>query len=294
MPVSFLTQEQRERFGRYQGAPTSEDLARYFHLDDTDLARIAEKRGDHNRLGFAVQLGTVRYLGTFLDAGTTVPPSVIRSVASQLGIDAAIGIDAYSGGRWRLRHAAEIRVAYGYVEIADPRVGFRLTRWLYALCWTGTDRPGLLFERATAWLVTHKVLLPSYSTLERYIATLRGRVEERVWRSLAKCIDTEQAQRLERLLTVPSGSRNSLLDQLRCGPVMVSSVSLVHALLRLREVRDLGVRLPATVRVPDSRVTALARYAGSAKARAIQRMPDLCPRRFKTDQVYRLKSGQGR
>jgi hypothetical protein len=28
-------------------------------------------------------------------------------------------------------------------------------RWLYALClcWTGTDRPGMLFDRAVAWLI---------------------------------------------------------------------------------------------------------------------------------------------
>lgn len=280
MPVGLLTGEQRERFGRYQGAPTPEDLARYFHLDDTDRARIAEKRGGHNRLGFALQLGTVRYLGTFLDDRMEVPPSVVRMVSTQLGIDAATGIDDYGSGRQRLLHAAEIRTAYGYVEIHEPRVGFRLTRWLYLLCWTGTNRPGVLFERATAWLVTHKVLLPSFSTLERYIAKLRSRVEERLWRSLVKCVEAGQATRLEALLAVPSGERNSLLDQLRKGPVLVSSTSLVQSLQRLHAVRDLGVRLPATMRIPDSRVAALARYAGSAKASAIQRMSD--PRRLAT------------
>jgi len=29
-------------------------------------------------------------------------------------------------------------------------VQFRLNRWLYALCWTGSDRPSALFDRATA------------------------------------------------------------------------------------------------------------------------------------------------
>jgi hypothetical protein len=48
--------------------------------------------------------------------------------------------------------------------MTEPLVGFRLTRWLYGLCWTGTERPSKLFERATAWLLAHKILLPGCST----------------------------------------------------------------------------------------------------------------------------------
>ncbi|MBC8772549.1 MULTISPECIES: Tn3 family transposase [Lysobacteraceae] len=280
MPVSFLSTEQRENYGRYTGSPSPHDLARYFHLDDADHALIAQKRGKHSRLGFAVQLGTVRYLGTFLEDPLAVPTPVLHTLAKQLRIDGLDGIHDYSASRQRYQHAIEIRVHYGYVEITQRTIGFRLTRWLYALCWTGTDRPSVLFERATAWLVTHKVLLPGATTLERYIARLRARVEERLWRSLGRGIGSEQQARLESLLVVPIGSRNSALDRLRTGPLTISSPALVHALQRLRTVRELGITLPATARIPATRVAALARFAGAAKASAILRLPN--PRRLAT------------
>ncbi len=280
MPVSFLSNEQRESYGRYTGAPSPDDLARYFHLDDSDHALIAQKRGAHNRLGFAVQLGTLRYLGTFLEDPLAVPAPVLHTLAKQLRIKTFDDAKAYSTCEQRWQHATEIQTHYGYVEITERQIGFHLTRWLYALCWTGTDRPTVLFERAVTWLVTHKVLLPGSSTLERYIARQRSRVEERLWHALGRGISSEQQVRLESLLLVPVGSRSSPLDQLRKGPVMVSSRSLVVALMRLRSVRELGIRLPAAARIPATRVAALARFAGAAKVSAILRLPN--PRRLAT------------
>jgi len=276
VPVSFLSNEQRESYGRYTAAPSSYDLDKYFHLNDTDHERIAQKRGKHNRLGFAIQLGTVRYLGTFLTDPLDVPLSVLSIMARQLRIELQEGeVVSYSSDLQRQRHASEIRSIYGYIDITELRVGFRLTRWLYALCWTGADRPSVLFERATIWLMAHKVLLPGCSTLERYISRLRGRVEERFWRSLGKGVNKTQRECLESLLSVPEGTRTSLLDQLRTGPTMISSLSLVQALHRLNSVRELGIKLPTLARIPAKRIAALARFAGIAKVSAILRLPKL-------------------
>ena len=101
-----------------------------------------------------------------------------------------------------------------------------------------------------------------------------------MWLALGRGISSEQQGRLESLLLVPLGSRSSPLDQLRKGPVMVSSRSLVIALMRLHSVRELGIRLPAAARIPATRVAALARFAGAAKVSAILRLPN--PRRLAT------------
>ena len=218
MPVSFLSEDQRTRYGHYAGELTAEQLARCFHLNDADRELIAIRRGDHNRLGFALQLCTVRFLSTFLEDLQSIPADVVNKVARQLAIDNPSCHAQYCAGEQRWEHAAEIRIRYGYQDFSAGPVQFRLNRWLYALCWTGTDRPSVLFDRATGWLVSRKVLLPGVSVLERFVSRLRGRVEERLWHLLVSRLTPQSNARLEALLRAVPGERKSQLERLRTGP----------------------------------------------------------------------------
>ncbi|MBD4280175.1 Tn3-like element ISXc4 family transposase, partial [Xanthomonas citri pv. citri] len=275
MPVSFLSTTQRERYGRYPDTLSSEELARYFHLDDDDREWIATKRRDSSRLGYALQLTTARFLGTFLEDPTAVPSPVLHTLSSQLGIaDPSDCVIDYRTTRQRWQHTSEIRTRYGYREFTGTGVQFRLGRWLCALCWTGTDRPSALFDYANGWLVGHKVLLPGVTLLERFIAEIRSRMESRLWRLLVHGVTPEQRQRLDDLLKLVEGSRQSWLDRLRKGPVRVSAPALVAALLRIETVRGLGIKLPGT-HVPPSRIAALARFASTAKVSAVARLPEV-------------------
>ena len=123
MPVSFLSPAQRDSYGQYLGDPSTQELARYFHLDDSDHTQIVEKRGDANRLGFALQLTTVRFVGTFLDDPTAVPPAVLATMSRQLGIDTTTDLTGYRDGKWRFAHAAQIRTEHGYRDLADRAAG---------------------------------------------------------------------------------------------------------------------------------------------------------------------------
>ncbi len=138
---------------------------------------------------------------------------------------------------------------------------------------TGTDRPSVLFDRATDWLLAHKVLLPGASVLERFVARVRKNVEVRLYRLLGEGVTADQKALLENLLPVPEGTRISRLDQLRLGPSTVSGPSLVHALLRLQAIQNLGISLPATAQIPPNRIASLARFANTAKVTIINRLP---------------------
>jgi hypothetical protein len=87
VPVEFLSDTEAAAFGRFDGTPSQEELHRVFFLDDADRQLIDRRRGAHNRLGFALQLGTVRWLGTLLPDPTDVPDRVLHRLAGQLEVD---------------------------------------------------------------------------------------------------------------------------------------------------------------------------------------------------------------
>ena len=65
MPVGFLSGERVVRFGRFAADPSPLELERSFRLNGEALSLLRGKRRAENRLGFAVQWGTVRMLGAF-------------------------------------------------------------------------------------------------------------------------------------------------------------------------------------------------------------------------------------
>ncbi|SCL36302.1 protein of unknown function [Micromonospora nigra] len=86
--VSFLSQAEMDGFGRYaETPPNREALERVFFLDDADRELVAEYLGAHSRLGFALQLVTVRQVGRFLPDPLDVPSAVVDYVAVQLQIE---------------------------------------------------------------------------------------------------------------------------------------------------------------------------------------------------------------
>lgn len=86
MSFQYLSEDQRTRYRRFLTDPSPADLERFFYLDAVALAEVAKKRGPHNRLGSAVQWGTVRMLGTFLADPRDVPHVAVEYVAEQLGV----------------------------------------------------------------------------------------------------------------------------------------------------------------------------------------------------------------
>jgi hypothetical protein len=129
MPVEFLTDAQAAAYSRFTQPPSLAELERFFFLDDTDMALVNKRRGDYNRLGFSLQLGTARLLGSFLADPLDVPTEAVDVLAEQLGVTDPSRLKAYGEReKSRLEHQWEIAREFGYRDF--PAVEAELVRWV--------------------------------------------------------------------------------------------------------------------------------------------------------------------
>ncbi|MCX5198595.1 DUF4158 domain-containing protein [Streptomyces sp. NBC_00249] len=248
-------------------------MERYFFLDDADREVVQAKRRAHNRLGYAVQLTSVRYLGRFLPDPRQVPAEVAEYLAEQLGIADPLCLKEYGERDGTARtHAGEIQEAGGWRDFAE--VSAELGEWLDARAWTTGDGPKALFDAAAGWLRERRVLLPGASRLSRLVGNVREAANQRLWDTLYGLLSTGQRAVLDSLLTVPAGARVSELDRLRRGPVRVSGPQMKWSLDRAREVAELGMGALDVSRIPPRRLAEPSRYGVDGKATLLKRHND--------------------
>jgi TnpA family transposase len=138
--LNSLTDEQVAAYGRFVRPPLRTELERFFLLNDRDRELVEQRRRPHNRLGFAVQLGTVRFLGTFLSDPLDVPTEVVEYQAGQLAIGDLSCLRAYAERMMTpYEHAWEIRREYGYREFGEAEEELR--SFVAARCATSVEGP---------------------------------------------------------------------------------------------------------------------------------------------------------
>jgi hypothetical protein len=95
------------------------------------------------KLGFALQLVTVRWLGTFLEEPLDVPGVVLEFVTEQLAVEDPSQVKRYTERRpTPFDHQQEIRQVYRWKDFASVEPEF--VAWVAA-------RPGRGCRRSMAW-----------------------------------------------------------------------------------------------------------------------------------------------
>ena len=84
-----------ERHALFTVPAAREDLARHYMLSSRDLALVAVRRGDTNRIGFAVQLALMRHPGFGFTLEGGAPDHLVAFMGEQIDVSAS-AFDTYA------------------------------------------------------------------------------------------------------------------------------------------------------------------------------------------------------
>ena len=158
MPGQLFTDAKRRRLSGFTARVSPENLVTYYTLTKADRVAVNQYGDDTGRLGFALQLGTLRYLGFCPDDLATAPAEVVRFLADQSKV-APEGLSAYGRrAKTRTDHFLAVQEHLGYRK-AGPEEREQLARWLLDRA-LEHDRPLLLWQLACEKLAADKVARP--------------------------------------------------------------------------------------------------------------------------------------
>ena len=156
-----------------------DDLVRYFTLTAADVAFVdpGRGRGPGDRLGLAVQLCTLPWLGFVPDEVTAAPPVAVTRLAERLAIDPA---ELQGYGRREQTRTGHLQSAAGYLGWKQAPPGGAAMKELEQFLLDRAmehDSPTLLFNLAAEYLISAKVIRPGVVTLMEMVGAARaGRV----------------------------------------------------------------------------------------------------------------------
>src|SRR5689334_14179662 len=146
MPGQFLSSAEREGLERFPSEVSPADLIAFFTLSASDLAQVPVKAAPYNRLGFALQLCALRYLGFSPDDLTTAPVDALQHLAKQVMASPDSVPEYGRRPQTRTDHLQAIIPYLGFRK-ATPADLEALDKWLLERA-LEHDKPTLLFQLA--------------------------------------------------------------------------------------------------------------------------------------------------
>lgn len=273
MSGRILTDAERDRFNRFPEVISRDDIRTYFTLSRADLSLVDQRRGAHNRLGFALQLLTLRYLGFIPDDLNSVNSNVVKFVAHQLSIPIKVLSRYGTRAQTRTAHQQRIEAYLGYRSVNRSDLA-SLSSWLVERA-LEHDKPSLLLQQAIIWLRQHQLVRIGISQLERRVMAARYAAHRETFRRLQPILTSECRQFLDSLLQPHPEYDATPLSWLRRHAVSNSPKAILNAISKLHYLDGLGVRQWDVSGLNPNRIKFLAQQAKRTSNQALQRTADI-------------------
>ena len=233
----FISLSERENLNRFPSDIPEDDLIAFFTLSTIDKGLLLNRRGDHNRLGFALQLCTVRYLGYCPDDLAHIPQTVTSYLAKQLDVTSPAALVLQYGQREHTRtdHLQEIVDFVGYAKAKQTDFD-ELEAWLTERA-LEHDKPMLLFAMACEHLYKSKILRPGVTVLERLVISARQHAQQQTYDTMASILNPDTCIFLDSVLDVDDAIGRTPLYWLKYGATSNTPDDILNDIEKIEYLR---------------------------------------------------------
>lgn len=272
MASDGLPAEELQRLSSWPAEVARSDLAVYFTFSLEDLRWIRVHRGAAERVGLAVQLTALRFLGFVPVDLVETPPEVAGYVGEQIGVaPATFALYAREvDGRTRRRHVAAVVEHAGWRTCAQ-REWSSLAAWLTERA-LEHDTPTVLFGQALDQLRAERVVRPGLDRLMRAVSTARVDGRREIRRRLGGELTHERCDELDELLVTDPNLGVAPLVWLNAGAATASTDVAKTEVAKLAYLKALGADRLDLSAIPPERLRQLATVARRSTPRALRRM----------------------
>ncbi|MDQ5853037.1 MAG: Tn3 family transposase [Chloroflexota bacterium] len=270
MPTrEVLLPAQRSQFTDIPTEISERDLVRYYTFSPVELAVIHQRRRDHNRLGFAVQLAYLRFPGRPLRAGEEVPNTILSYIAAQLQIDPTVFVTYGERDTTRREHLIKIQQHFGFRPF--NRSTYReLAMWLLPTA-LSTDNGIALVTAVVEEMRLRKIIAPALYVIERVAWETRDRAQQQIYKRLTTDLTVEQCCHLDSLLTTLSSQPYTRLAWLRQPVGKPVPATILKLIERLRFIRSIGIDHDRAQHIHQNQLLKLAREGTRYTPQFLQR-----------------------
>ena len=271
MPVGFLTRADRERFNHFPETLPHHDLIAYFLLTELDIEQVQRCREETTRVGFALQLCALRFLGFVPDDLSHSPAEVIEFVADQLQLSPGSLLAYGQRPATRSAHFQQILNYLGFRKLTEADLQ-SLSQWLLARA-LEHDRPMLLLQMTCEHLLREKWVRPGISRLEQWVSHARSQAQEETHRVLLPLLPPSRCQWLDALLETDSERSRTSLAWLRAPATAATAGQILATLEKIVFLQDNGVAQWDISAVNPNRLKMLAQIGRKSTNQYLQRAP---------------------
>ncbi len=270
MVVPVFTDEDLKALRRFPEIGR-EELFRFFTLPPADVAFIdpGRGRGPADRLGLAVALCTLPWLGFVPDDLASAPRAAVVRLAGQLQVDPDV-IRSY--GRRAKTRTDHLRLVTRYLRWrpAGELELKELDEFLLARAMEH-DSPTLLFRLACEYLISARVIRPGPVTVVKRVAHAREKARQETFDRLAREFTGKRRAGLDGLLAVDPAIGVTRLRWLGTGPVEASPAAVKAEIAKLEFLREMDAHTLDLSVLPAERRRFLATMGRRLTAQALQR-----------------------